>query len=129
MQALCQGDVHGEESDELLQEFLAARDAASDSRKYATKIVELFRGIRDEIDAKLVAVTENWDLARISAVERNILRVAAIEMSAAIVPPKVAINEAIDIGREFGGEATPRFINGVLDGLLKSGPVTKEGND
>ena len=107
MQALCHGDAQGEESDELLQEFLAARDAAPESRKYATKIVELFRATRDEIDAKLVAVTENWDLSRISAVERNILRVAAVEMSAALVPPKVAINEAIDIGREFGGEATP----------------------
>lgn len=129
MQALCQCDAHEDESDELLQEFLIAREAAPNARTYATKIVAAFRATRDEIDAKIVAVTKNWDLSRISTVERNILRVAAIEMSATLVPPKVAINEAIEIGREFGGEATPRFINGVLDGLLKSGQIPKEGSD
>ncbi len=51
-------------------------------------------------------------------VERNVMRVAVIELLDDKVPPKVALNEAIEIGREFGGADSPRFINGVLDEVL-----------
>lgn len=120
MQALCHWDVHGDESEELLGEFLMAREATSGAVSYATKVVQLYWSRRGEIDAEIAGMSRNWDLSRISAVERNILRVAVAEMSASLAPPKVVINEAIEIGREYGGEASPRFINGILDAILKS---------
>ncbi|MHC4090857.1 MAG: transcription antitermination protein NusB [Planctomycetota bacterium] len=62
---------------------------------------------------------EHWELARLSPVERNLIRVALGELAGGEVPPKVVINEAIEIGREYGGADSPRFINGILDALWK----------
>ena len=58
---------------------------------------------------------------RLSPVERNVIRVAMVELPGGEVPPKVVINEAVEIGREFGGADSPRFINGILDALWKHG--------
>ncbi len=85
---------------------------------------ELYRGVLariEELDALIVAVLENWSLNRLSGVERNILRVALFEMHHCdTVPPVVAISEAIEIAKRFGGEQSGRFINGVLDKLKQS---------
>ena len=85
---------------------------------------ELYRGVlahMEELDALIVAVLENWSLSRLSGVERNILRVALFEMHHCdTVPPVVAISEAIEIAKRFGGEQSGRFINGVLDKLKQS---------
>ena len=85
---------------------------------------ELYRGVLariDELDALIVPVLENWSLNRLSGVERNILRVALFEMHhCENVPPVVAISEAIEIAKRFGGEQSGRFINGVLDKLKQS---------
>ena len=71
------------------------------------------------MDGQIAGAAKRWDLERISLVERNIMRVAVVELSAGRVPPKVVLDEAIEIGREFGGADSPRFINGVLDEILK----------
>ena len=68
------------------------------------------------IDEKIIKYTANYELKRISAVDRNILRMAIYEMLYANdVPPIVAINEAIDIAKKFGTEESGKFVNGVLD--------------
>ncbi len=54
-----------------------------------------------------------------SPVERNVMRVAVVELMEGDTPPKVAVNEAIEIGKEFGGQESPRFINGILDEVLR----------
>ena len=65
---------------------------------------------------KITKYTANYELKRISAVDRNILRMAIYEMLYAVdVPPIVAINEAIDIAKKFGTEESGKFVNGVLD--------------
>lgn len=82
----------------------------------------LVRGVylhRSEIDQALVAASEHWKLERMSVVDRNILRLALFEMlHCPDVPPKVSINEAIDIGKKFGSEDSGAFINGMLDHIL-----------
>lgn len=82
----------------------------------------LVRGVylhRIQIDQTLVAASEHWRLDRMSVVDRNILRLALFEMLyCPDVPPKVSINEAIDIGKKFGSEDSGSFINGVLDHIL-----------
>ncbi|MBV8814449.1 MAG: transcription antitermination factor NusB, partial [Verrucomicrobia bacterium] len=68
------------------------------------------------IDEKIIRYTANYELKRISAVDRNILRMAIYEMLFCNdVPPIVAINEAIDIAKKFGTEESGKFVNGVLD--------------
>jgi N utilization substance protein B len=73
-----------------------------------------------EIDAALRAALENWRLDRLSKIDRAVLRIAATEMLfVEDVPPKVAIQEAIRLAEAYGGEESPRFVNGVLDALYK----------
>ena len=84
----------------------------------------LVRGVflhQEEIDRIIVSASEHWRLDRMSLVDRNILRIALFEMLyCPDVPPKVSINEAIDIGKRFGSEDSGAFINGVLDHILGS---------
>ena len=82
----------------------------------------LVRGVhlhQAEIDQIIVSASDHWRLDRMSIVDRNILRIALFEMLyCPDVPPKVSINEAIDIGKKFGSEDSGAFINGVLDHIL-----------
>ena len=119
MQALCHWEVHHEESPESLEDFLISRRELGAATGYATKVVNEYWDRRAPIDERIRSVASNWDLSRMSPVERNIMRIAVVELSASEVPPKVALNEAIEIGREYGGEDSPRFINGILDAILK----------
>ena len=84
---------------------------------------KLVRGATDQaaaIDQRIVAKSENWRLDRMPAVDRNILRLAVHELLwQPDVPPKVAINEAIELAKKFGTADSSRFINGLLDRILK----------
>jgi len=72
----------------------------------------------EQIDALLGSCAENWSVERMSRVDRSILRMAVYELLYCHdIPPKVAINEAIDLGKLFGSENSGAFINGVLDAL------------
>jgi len=68
------------------------------------------------IDRTIAECTEHWDLDRMAVVDRNILRLGVWELRwSTDVPPKVAINEAIEIAKKFGTRESSRFINGILD--------------
>lgn len=128
MQALCQWDVQGDETSTALDNFLAAQGASKQVVARAGELVKGFWGRKQSVDDRITAAATNWDLSRISPVERNIMRVALVELLNAKTPPKVVLNEAIEIGREFGGENSPRFINGVLDVVFKRQQRQQKGN-
>ena len=75
----------------------------------------------------MAAASDKWDVSRISPVERNIIRLAIVELTGDDVPPKVAINEAIEIARQYGGAESPKFVNGVLDVVFKSLEQKRKG--
>jgi N utilization substance protein B len=75
---------------------------------------------RDELDGMIAAASSNWRVARMSIIDRNVLRIALFEMiHCREIPPNVSINEAIDLGKMFGSPDSGSFINGVLDRLLE----------
>ncbi|MEW5723565.1 MAG: transcription antitermination factor NusB [Thermodesulfobacteriota bacterium] len=84
---------------------------------------ELFFGVashQEEIDRILGEASEHWRLDRMSRVDRNVMRLAVYEMLfRQDIPPKVSINEAVDLGKAFGAEDSGSFINGVLDRIHK----------
>lgn len=126
MQALCQWDVQKDNSRERLYAFLQEYAPQPTDFGYAAELVEGFWKRRDTIDRDLAgAAAARWDLERVSPVERNVMRVALVEMTGGRVPPKAALDEAIDIAREYGGADSPRFVNGLLDKLYKA--ATPEG--
>lgn len=94
--------------------------------------LSLVRGIhehKDAIDEHLVQTSENWSLARMPIVDRSILRLATYEMMYVDdVPTSVAINEAVELAKDFGGEdESPRFVNGVLGRIAKRLEEEAEG--
>lgn len=75
---------------------------------------------RSGLDKRAAEAADNWRLDRIAAVERNILRIGIHELLAGEVPPKVAIDEAVQLAHWFGGAKAPAFVNGVLDRVAHS---------
>lgn len=72
------------------------------------------------IDRLAAGAADNWRMSRIAVVERNILRLAIQELTEGSVPPKVAIDEAVQLAHWFGGVRAPGFVNGVLDRIARS---------
>lgn len=105
--------------DTPLAEMLAEVDPG-DERGY---IEELFNGIMTErasIDALLGEHTVGWRFDRLALIDRNILRIGAYELlHSDDVPPEVAIDEAVELAKEYGTENAPVFINGILDRIWK----------
>jgi N utilization substance protein B len=82
-------------------------------------------GVRDnieEINKHIVKYATEWPLDQITAVDRNILRLGIYELLFTKIPPRVAINEAIEVAKSFGGDASGKFVNGVLGTLYNDEP-------
>ncbi len=75
--------------------------------------------LRQEADAVVAALTPEWPTHRQPVIDRNVLRLAYYELTRGETPPKVAINEAVELAREFSTEKSPTFVNGVLDRIYK----------
>lgn len=120
MQAISQWDVQRDQDNAALLDFLQSFDQGGTDVSYAAERVTSFWRQRGPIDEHIERCTEGWSLARMSPVERNVMRVALSELYDAAVPPKVAVNEALEIADEFGGKDSVRFVNGVLDAVLRS---------
>lgn len=93
-----------------------AAEGDEEVRTFALRLCEGTLKLRNEIDERLRSVTRNWDLKRMASVDRNVLRMAIYELAhCADVPPKVAINEAIELGKKFSTANSGAFVNGILD--------------
>ena len=76
---------------------------------------------KKEIDSMIAKYATNWQIDRMAVIDRNVLRFAAYELLYnKDIPPKVSINEAIDIAKKFGGPDSGKFVNGVLDKINKT---------
>jgi N utilization substance protein B len=90
------------------------------TRAFAESLVRGSKQQQSKIDQLLAQYAEHWDLERMAVVDRNILRMAVYELLwQPDVPPKAAINEALEIAKKFGTTESSRFINGVLDRILR----------
>src|SRR6185312_13036758 len=102
--ACYQRDVTGRPLDELV----------ADSRPFTRELAEGVEARRDELDAVIASHAKGWELGRIAPLERNVMRVALYEIEHGEAPTEVAIDEAIEIAKEFCGADAPKFVNGVL---------------
>ena len=90
-----------------------------EERKFAGGIVRTVAGSHAELDEGLMAVTDNWRLERLGAIERSVLRLGAAELRRGEAPPRVVIQEAVRLAERFGSAASARFVNGVLDAYAR----------
>ncbi|MCI0371802.1 MAG: transcription antitermination factor NusB [candidate division NC10 bacterium] len=115
---LFQREFRVEPLEQLCAQFWAEHPVPDEGRHYAEALV---RGVAERgeiIDAAIQGVAEHWAFERLALVDRNILRLAAYELLfCEDIPPKVAINEAIELAKAYGGEESGRFVNGLLDAL------------
>ena len=123
LQILFQWDFHG--STECgLEQFWSQRQASTQVQKFAGQLVNGVQTYHGELDDLITAYAKNWTIDRMPLVDRNILRQAIYELIwVPDVPAKVTVNEAIELTKCFADEETGRFVNGVLDHLIKTGPA------
>jgi len=112
----------GKEADEILERDIVEFAPGMGDPAFAKTLLRLVISKRDDIDNTILKAAPEWPIDRISIVDRNVLRIGLAELIFADrseVPPKVAINEAIELAKTFGGEASGRFVNGVLGTVYK----------
>lgn len=120
MQMLFQWDMSQQDPAKLETKFWKSAKAADSTRAFANK---LFEGTAKEVSALDEIIgkhCENWRFERLAAIDRAILRLAIHEMSSSDTPPKVVLNEAVDLAKKFSSEESGAFVNGVLDSVHKS---------
>ncbi len=98
-------------------------DLPAGARVFARALVRGTIACRSELDAVLSTHAENWRISRMAAVDRNILRLACYELTRTDTPSSVVLDEAIELARRFGSDASPGFVNGVLDAVVRGSEV------
>jgi transcription antitermination protein NusB len=109
-------DLQHGEGPKRIEDFWEFCPATPRVREFARPLIEGMVAHLPEIDERIQRYCENYEFRRISAVDRNILRLAIYEMLYRDdIPPVVSINEAIELAKAFGGAESGRFVNGILD--------------
>ncbi len=121
VQALFQLDVQGSELlDRLMREFFLLNEADERTRKLAWEWTKGTWKDLENCDELIKAATIRWQFSRLSPVDKSILRLAVYQLrSCPDIPPKVVINEAIELAKKFSTDKSGPFVNGVLDAVMK----------
>jgi len=125
MQSLYEWDFKGRKNAmmaEIMQKNLQEFAPGMDDISFVRTLVETTVANQDKIDPLIEKCAPEWPLDQVTLVDRNILRLGICELlfgNYEEVPPKVAINEAIELAKSFGGEASGRFVNGVLGTIYR----------
>ncbi len=120
LQMLFQWEMSPQEPGRLEEKFWRSARAAESTRGFANQLFEGAAADAAALDALISKHAENWRLERIAAIDRAILRLAAHELRKGDTPPKVVLDEAIELAKTFSSEDAASFINGVLDSIRKS---------
>jgi transcription antitermination protein NusB len=120
MQMLFQWDMSRQDPAKLEAKFWRTAKAADNTRAFANKLFEGAAKYADELDALIVQHAQNWRLERMAIIDRAVLRLAIYELRIAETPPKVVLNEAVDLAKKFSSEDAGAFVNGILDAVRKS---------
>lgn len=124
LQLLYQADLSGVDVCALIESFFNMEANSGEEASVRDFAVDLVKNVSDKIkvlDECISKFATNWQLDRMATVDRNILRLAAFELLyKADIPPKVAINEAVELAKKYGDLESGKFVNGVLDKINKT---------
>lgn len=119
LQILYQIDITRDSYDVSLNNFLAANSEENINEQVKSFTGELVKGVADNlevIDKKIAQYAANWQLQRMAVVDRNIMRLSSYELIfRQDIPPKVSINEAVELAKKYSGLEAAKFVNGILD--------------
>lgn len=121
LQMLFEYDIAGTEPGEMFRRSADLQSAPEGIRVFAERLVSGTLRHRDDLDAIITRQADHWRLSRMPVVDRNILRLALFELLHEPETPRpVVIDEALEIAKRFSTPRSSQFINGILDGVLKS---------
>jgi N utilization substance protein B len=120
LQTLYAEEVSGADWRSALRDSVERRKPSEEVVEYAERLVERVIEERSRLDERLKRCIQNWELERVSVIDRTILRIALAELIyCPEVPTNVIMNEAIEIAKKFSSADAGKFVNGVLDSLAR----------
>jgi len=121
LQVLYQVDIIGNRKwQKTLNHLVVEKHLDENAKKFTQELVESTLKNLPELDALISGVSQNWEISRMAVVDRNILRLAICEMLyQEDIPFAVSMDEAIELGKQYSGEKSAAFINGILDKVYK----------
>jgi N utilization substance protein B len=119
LQMLFEWDMTRQKPARVEQLFWKSARAADSTRKFADQLFEGALAEAEKSDKLVEKLSENWKLERLAAVDRSILRLAIYELRFGTAPPKVVIDEALELAKKFSSADAPAFLNGILDAAYK----------
>ncbi len=122
LQSLYEWDFHqgSDKAPEILERNIEEFAPELDEKEFARKLAKGVIDQREDIDATITQFAPDWPLPKITTVDRNVLRIGTFELKFdSEIPSKVAINEAIELAKTFGGESSGKFVNGVLGAVYR----------
>ena len=119
MQLLYQAELRNKTLEEVTEAIESDSSYPIATRKFAISLAKSTWKIRKILDQHIDTLAIDWDIDRISIVDKNILRLAIYELKESQTPQNVILNEAIELAKQFSSEDASRFINGILGKLIK----------
>ena len=127
LQVLYEVDGSGHDACGAFEKRLANKLWSDETEAYARELIEGVLENRERIDLVISTFAPAWPISQMAVVDRNILRVGIFELTISEgTPPKVAINEAVELGKVFGSDNSQRFVNGVLGSVISDAQVGRE---
>jgi transcription antitermination factor NusB len=121
---LYQTEFNSEGPDSELNPFCERANVSQEIQNFTQALIKKFLLHEKEVDELLKKISAHWSPDRMAVIDRNIIRLGICELLFdSTTPPKVVINEAVEIAKKFGTEESPDFINGILDKILKDSKV------
>lgn len=111
--------IEESDADRAFDVIAAHFEMPESSRVFARELAVSVRARLEQVDAAIVRHARNWRLVRMAVVDRNILRLGSYELEFTDTPVAVVLNEAVDLARRFGSDASPAFVNGILDAIAR----------
>lgn len=124
LQMLYQVDLNPDVETHTVEQMLRERLKDDELRTFAWSLFSGVMEFRPMLDERIESVAANWKLFRMAATDRNCLRLGAFELLQTSTPPRVVIDEALELAKKFGSDQSASFVNGILDKLV---PPDKRG--
>ncbi len=120
LKVLYQQEISKCSLDYALEDNLSQIDFPQEAADFVKYLVEGVNNKRDELDKFIAKYALNWDISRMAVVDKNILRLAVYELVYTDdIPPKVSINEAVELAKKYGDVDSTKFVNGILDSVYR----------
>jgi len=128
LQVLYQVEIGQVPVDEAIKDYFDERSLSESLKVFAVFLVRGVSEHRDRLNEYIRQYARNWELDRMAVIDKNILRIGIYEiLYVEDIPPKVSINEAVELAKRFGDTDSPKFVNGILDSVFrKEKPLTPQ---